>query len=228
MYLNSWMVYPIYIELCVEKILRKNIQDLQNIVSIKGSRILTFSIPHVLKALQMLSKERFVSRATFGKEIHLGEGAVKTLILHLKEAGIVNSTKSGTFLTDKGHKLIDQLQKTIPKECKIEKCSIIQGKHNHAILLKNYAKMIKTGLEQRDYAVLYGSSGCTTIICKNKKLIFPGEDKECFIKDIKTKNHILENLCPDEDDVVIISSSDDPFVAEISAKNSALWTLASS
>lgn len=228
MYLNSWMIYPIYIQLCVKKILRKNIQDLQNIVSIKGSRILTFSIPHVLKALQMLSKERFVSRATFGKEIHLGEGAVKTLILHLKEAEIVNSTKSGTFLTDKGHKIIDQLQSVIPKECKIKKCSIIQGKHNHAIMLKNYSKMIKTGLEQRDYAVLYGSSGCTTIICKNKKLIFPGEDKECFINDVKTKKYILENLSPNEGDVIIISSSDDPFVAEISAKNSALWTLASS
>ena len=228
MYLNSRMIYPIYIQLCVKKILRKNIQDLQNLVSIKGSRILTFSIPHVLKALQMLSKERFVSRATFGKEIHLGEGAVKTLILHLKEAEIVNSTKSGTFLTDKGHMIIDQLQSVIPKECKIKKCSIIQGKHNHAIMLKNYSKMIKTGLEQRDYAVLYGSSGCTTIICKNKKLIFPGDDKECFIKDVKVKNHILENLCPDEGDVIIISSSDDPFVAEISAKNSALWTLTSS
>jgi len=227
MYLNSWMIYPIYIESLVKTVLRKNIQVLQNIVSIKGSRILTFSIPHVLKALQMLSKERFVSRATFGKEIHIGAGAVKTLVLHLKEAGIVNSTKSGTFLTDKGRRLAEQLQNIIPKECKIEKCSLIQGKHNHAVLLKNYSEMIKTGLEQRDYAVLYGSSGCTTIIYKNKKLVFPGNDKECFIKDNKTKNSILENLCPEEGDVIIISSADDSFVAEISAKNSALWTLAS-
>ena len=65
------------------------------------------------------------------------------------------------------------------------------------------------------------------MICKNKKLVFPGDEKECFIKDMKTRNYLLENLCPDEGDVIIISSSDDPFVAEISAKNSALWTLAS-
>lgn len=175
----------------------------------------------------MLAKERFVSRATFGKEIRLGEGAVKTLILHLKEAKLVDSTKSGTFLTEKGHKLTNQIQSAIPKECKIKKCGIIQGKYNHAILLKNYTMTIKTGLEQRDYAILYGSSGCTTMICKNKKLVFPGDEKECFIKDIQTRNYIFENLCPDEGDVIIISSSDDPFVAEISAKNSALWTLAS-
>ncbi len=175
----------------------------------------------------MLNEEKFVSRATFGKEIHLGEGAVKTLILHLKEAGIVDTTKSGTFLIERGHKIINQIQSVIPKECKIKKCSIIQGKHNHAVLLKNYSNIIKTGLEQRDYAILYGSSGCTTMICKNKKLVFPGDEKECFIKDIKTENYILENLCPNEGDVIIISSSNDPFVAEISAKNSALWTLAS-
>jgi len=207
--------------------MRKIIQDLQNVVSIKGSRILTFSIPHVFKALQMLSNERFVSRATFGKEIHLGQGSVKTLILHLKETGIVDSTKSGTFLTEKGHKLTEQLQKIIPKECTIKKGVILQCKFNHAILIKNYSKMIKTGLEQRDYAILYGSEGCITVVCKNKKLIFPGEDKECFIGDSKTRDYILEKLSPDEGDVIIISSSDDPFVAEISAKNSALWTLAS-
>ena len=228
MYLNSWTIYPIYIELQIKKDLRKNIQALQDIVSRKGSsKVLTFSIPHVLKALQLLAKERFVSRAMFGKEIHIGEGAVKTLILHLKEAKLVDSTKSGTFLTEKGHKLTNQIQSAIPKECKIKKCGIIQGKYNHAILLKNYSMTIKTGLEQRDYAILYGSSGCTTMICKNKKLVFPGDEKECFIEDIKTGNYILENLCPDEGDVIIISSSDDPFVAEISAKNSALWTLAS-
>src|SRR3970040_273034 len=228
MYLNSWTIYPIYIELQTRKTLRKNIQALQDIVSRKGSsKVLTFSIPHVLKALQLLTGERFVSRATFGKEIHLGAGAVKTLILHLKKAGLADSTKSGTFLTEKGHRLTNQIQSAIPEECKIKKCSIIQGKYNHAILLKNYSMTIKTGLEQRDYAILYGSSGCTTMIYKNKKLVFPGDEKECFIKDMKTRNYLFENLCPDEGDVIIISSSDDPFVAEISAKNSALWTLAS-
>ncbi|GKS67629.1 hypothetical protein YTPLAS73_11760 [Nitrosarchaeum sp.] len=200
---------------------------LQDIVSRKGSsKVLTFSIPHVFKALQLLDKDSFVSRATFAKEIHLGEGAVKTLILHLKKAGIVKSTKSGTFLTERGKRLTNQIKNTITKECKIKKSPIIQGKYNHAILLKKYSKMIKTGIEQRDYAILYGSLGCTTIIYKNGKLVFPGNERECFPRDAKTRKQIIENLCPDEEDVIIISSSDDPFVAEISAKNSALWTIA--
>ena len=77
--------------------------------------MLTFSIPHVFKALQLLSKEKFVSRATFGKEINLGEGAVKTLISHLKEAKMIETTKSGSFLTDYGEKFTTQIQKSYSK-----------------------------------------------------------------------------------------------------------------
>ena len=96
--------------------------------------MLTFSIPHVFKALQLLSEEKFVSRATFGKEIHLGEGAVKTLISHLKEAEMIDSTRSGNFLTEKGEKFTSQLQKIIPKECKIEKNSLTPVSYTHLTL----------------------------------------------------------------------------------------------
>ena len=209
--------------------MKKQIQVLQNIVSRKGSsKVLTFSIPHIYKALQILSSEKFVSRATFGKEIHIGEGAVKTLILHLKEAGMIDTTKSGTFLTEKGQKFIKQFSNVLPKECTLKKSSVIPGKFNHAILLKKYSDFIKTGLEQRDYAILYGSSGCMTIIYKNNQFVFPRDGRNCFEKEPNTKRVLLEETTPEEGDVIIISSSDDPFVAEISAKNSALWTLATS
>ena len=209
--------------------MRKNIQILQNIVSRKGSsKILTFSIPHVFKSLQLLLKDKFVSRATFAREIHLGEGAVKTLVSHLKEAGMADSTKSGTFLTEKGQKFIKQIQKVLPKECTLKKSLVIPGKFNHAVLLKKYSNFIKTGLEQRDYAILYGSLGCTTILFRNNRFVFPGDEKDCFANDTSTKTKLTEELSPEENDVIIISSANDPFVAEISAKNSALWTLATS
>ena len=207
--------------------MKKTIEIIQNIVSRKGSsKVLTFSIPHVFKALQLLGENKYVSRATFGKEIHLGEGAVKTLIAHLKEANIIDSTKSGSFLTEKGSGIVKQLQETVPFECDIKKCSIISGRKNHAIILKNYAHMIKSGLEQRDYAIMYGSSGCITILFQNDIFTFPKEETDCFVNDKQTKQQIIENMRPENGDVIIISSSDDPFVAEISAKNSALWTMA--
>ncbi|MFB5617363.1 MAG: DUF4443 domain-containing protein [Nitrosopumilus sp.] len=227
MYLSSWTIYPIYIEKFLKKILRQQIQILQNIVSRKGSsKILTFSIPHVFKALQLLYQDKFVSRSKFSQELHLGEGAIKTLILHLKDAKMVDTTKSGTYLTPKGRKFCENLSNAIPSECSLTRCKIASEKYNHAIILKNYSYAIKTGLEQRDFAILYGSSGCITLIYKNDGFVFPGENLDCLADDQNTRKKILENLCPEQNDVIIITSSNDPFVSEVSAKNSALWTLA--
>ena len=227
MYLSSWTIYPIYIEKFSRKNLRQQIQILQNIVSRKGSsKVLTFSIPHVFKALQLLNQDNYVSRSKFSQELHLGEGAIKTLILHLRNAKMIDTAKSGTFLTNKGRKFSENLTKVIPKECKLTKCKIAPRKFNHAIILKHYSCAIKTGLEQRDYAILYGASGCITLLYKNNRFVFPGEDIDCLADDKNTRKKIVENLYPEDGDVIIISSSDDPFVSEVSAKNSALWTIA--
>jgi len=199
---------------------------LQKTIARKGSsKTLTFSIPHVLKSIQLLSKEKFVSRNTFCKELYLGEGAVKTLILRLKEENLVETTKAGTYLTSYGKKLAVFFEKSIPYECHIEKSKTLTKKHNHAILLRGYANSINSGLEQRDYAILYGSEGCLTLLYKNQKFIFPSEDKEALNEDVKTKETLEQKLHPKEEDVIIISSSNDSFVAEISAKNSALATV---
>ena len=41
----------------------------------------------------------------------------------------------------------------------------------------------------------------------------------------ETKDTLIKALKPEKGDVVIITSSDDKFVAEISAINTVLWTL---
>lgn len=202
-------------------------QTLQNIVSRKGSsKVLTFSVPHVFKALQMLYENDYVSRSSFCQNLHMGEGAVKTMIMHLKEESMVESTKSGTFLTTKGKNFIKNILEIIFAECDIQKCQITQGKYNHAVILKNYSFATKTGIEQRDYTILYGASGATTLLYKDERFVFPNENTDCLLNDQKTRNVLLNELHPKNRDMIIIASANDPFVAEIAAKNSALWTLA--
>ncbi|MBM2852699.1 MAG: hypothetical protein HW420_1246 [Candidatus Nitrosotenuis sp.] len=206
---------------------RQQVQTLQNIVSRKGSsKVLTFSVPHVLKALQMLYKNEYVSRSSFCQNLHMGEGAVKTMIMHLKEESMVDSTKSGTFLTTKGKNFIKNILEIIFAECDIKKCQIAQGKFNHAIILKNYSFATKTGVEQRDYTILYGASGATTLLYKDDRFVFPNENIDCLLNDQKTRDRLLNEMRPRTGDMIIIASANDPFVAEIAAKNSALWTLA--
>lgn len=206
---------------------KQQVQTLQNIVSRKGSsKVLTFSVPHVFKALQMLYENNYVSRSSFCQNLHMGEGAVKTMIMHLKEESMVESTKSGTFLTTKGKNFIKNILEIIFAECDIQKCQIAQGKYNHAVILKNYSFATKTGIEQRDYTILYGASGATTLLYKDKRFVFPNENIDCLLNDQKTRNVLLNELHPKNGDMIIIASANDPFVAEIAAKNSALWTLA--
>lgn len=206
---------------------RQQVRTLQNIVSRKGSsKVLTFSVPHVFKALQMLYENEYVSRSSFCQNLHMGEGAVKTMIMHLKEELMVDSTKSGTFLTTKGKNFIKNILEIVFAECDIKKCQIAQGRFNHAVILKNYSFAIKTGVEQRDYTILYGASGATTLLYKEDRFIFPNENMDCLLGDQKTKAALLTKMHPKNGDMIIIASANDPFVAEIAAKNSALWTLA--
>jgi hypothetical protein len=207
--------------------MQSKVQTIQNIVSRKGSaKVLTFSVPHVFKALQLLYLDQFVSRATFCAQLRMGEGAVKTMIAHLREEAFVDSTKSGTFLTNKGRNFVKSLHDVMDSECVIPKCNIARSKFNYGVILRKYSSATKSGMEQRDYAILYGASGATTIQYKDDQFVFPKENIDCLAGDPKTKKILVDNMRPRNGDLIIIASADDPFVAEIAAKNSALWTLA--
>ncbi len=209
---------------------RQQVKTLQNIVTRKGSsKILTFSAPHVLKSIFCFTNQKYVSRATFCKEVHLGEGAVKTLISHLKEYGLVDSIRAGTFLTKKGIRFANQFHNVMPSQGLIKKCGITKGKYNYAVLLKKeFGVTIENGMQQRDYAILYGASDSLTLIFKNKEFVFSGDEISCFTDEPKTKDNLIELLSPEEEDIVIITSSDDKFIAEIAAINTILWTLGTS
>jgi len=156
----------------------------------------------------------------------MGEGAVRTMILHLKKEKMVDSVRAGTYLTSTGRSLISAMSRIMPAECRVAKCDITRGKFNHALLLKGYSFATKTGMEQRDYAILYGAIGATTLRYHDGRFVFPNDNADCFRDDQKTKENLASCLHPEENDMVIIASADDSFVAEIAAKNSALWTLA--
>ena len=221
------MFYPIYILQKHYDSMEQEIKTLQNMVRRKGSsRALTFSTPHVLKSIFCFNDQKYVSRATFCKEIHLGEGAVKTLISHLKEYGIASSIKSGTFLTKKGTKLATEFCNAIPSQNFIQNCNMTRGKFNYAIRLKKkYVSKLGNGMQQRDYAILYGASDSLTLIFKKNEFVFSGDNRVCFPNEHQTKKELIKTLNPENEDVIIITSSDDKFVAEISAINTAIWTL---
>ena len=158
----------------------------------------------------------------------MGEGAVRTLILHLKEFGLVDSIKAGTFLTTKGEKFAKYFLNAMPSKCFLKKCCLTLGKYNCAILLNGKdISDVGNGMHQRDFAILYGASDSLTLIFKDKEFVFSGDKVVCFSDEPEIKENLIQTLNPKENDIIIITSSDDKFVAEISAINTSLCTLAS-
>lgn len=81
-------------------------------------------------------------------------------------------------------------------------------------------------MDQRDFAIIYGAKSATTLSFENNKFVFPNETDDALENDSQTKKVLLEKLMPEENDIVIIVSSDDVIVSEISVINAVLRTLA--
>jgi hypothetical protein len=187
--------------------------------------MLSFDLVHVFKTMQMMSDSKKISRSTMMQELGLGEGSIKTLVKHLKMYGLVDNSNAGMWLTSKGETLYAKLHVSIPREMDIAKCSVALGKFNHAVLLKNMAYAIKSGIEQRDAAIKAGAVGATTLLCKNERLVLPGTGEDLMRNDQKIHSLIMEKLSPEQNDVIIIGSSQSKKIAEMAAKSAALYTI---
>ena len=159
------------------------------------------------------------------RELDLGEGSVKTLVKHMKMSKLIENSNAGMWFTDKGRTIFSKLHLSIPKEMDIPKCSIALGKFNHAVLVKDLAHGIKSGIEQRDAAIKSGAVGATTMIFKNNRLLMPNTSEELVRTEPRIHSIIVQQLEPEENDVIIIGSSQDKRTAEMAAKSAALHTI---
>lgn len=189
------------------------------------SRMLSFDLVHVFKTMQMMADNKKISRSFLMQEFGLGEGSIKTLVKHLKMHGLVENSNAGMWLTNKGDTLYTKLHVSIPREMDIAKCSVALGKFNHAVLLKDMAYNIKSGIEQRDAAIKAGAVGATTLICRNDRLVLPGTGEDLMRNDQRVHLLIMKELSPEQNDVIIIGSSQNKKIAEMAAKSAALYTI---
>jgi ribosomal protein S19E (S16A) len=83
-----------------------------------------------------VEEKEHVSRSSLCKELSLGEGVVRTLLKHLKMQCLIESTKNGTRLTEKGMTTLSELLSSVPAEMSIPRSSVALGKFNYVVLLK--------------------------------------------------------------------------------------------
>lgn len=189
------------------------------------SRVLSFDVAHVFKALQLIKNNGHVSRALLCRELALGEGSIKTLVKHLKMHNLIETSKAGTTLTSKGEAMCSEFLSSIPAETNVPKCSVGLGKFNHVVLLKEFGFAVKSGIEQRDAAVKMGALGATTLLFQDGKFVMPGRSHDSLRKEPHIRKLLIDKLKPTDGDVLIVGSAEDERTAELAAKNAALLTV---
>lgn len=183
----------------------------------------SYSVPHIAKTLFLVEKEP-QGRFKLMKELNLGEATVKTLLKNLVKGELLKSTKKGVVLSASGKKLIENIKKKMSYPIKIDAkkytdSGLYETKFDSAILVKNAAKKIRLGIEQRDVAVKAGAIGATTLIQKNGKLTFPS--KSLYIGNFG--NYLKKHFDLKDGDVVVICSAASYKVAEFAALEVGLY-----
>ena len=67
--------------------------------------------------------------------------------------------------------------------------------------------LLRSGIEQRDAAIKMGASGATTLLFKENKFVIPGTNYNSLIKEPRIAKILIENLKPENGDVIIIGSA---------------------
>ena len=183
----------------------------------------TFSMFHIFYALELMA-EKPIGRNKLASKLNVGEGAIRTIISRLKDAGLIATSREGCILTDKGITLWKNFAKVFPKRVEIETTALTISKYNYAFLVKNKAQKVKSGIDQRDAAIMGGARRALVIVFKNGRLMIESVSNSLEKTFPKTANEILENLKPEDNDVIIIAGADNLLKAKRGAF-AASWVL---
>ncbi|MFW9823936.1 MAG: DUF4443 domain-containing protein [Candidatus Thorarchaeota archaeon] len=205
----------------------------------------SFDEVHVILSLFIFDENREgIGRYRLQKELIIGEGTAKSLIKKLSEKTeflvLTDKTKQkGHILTEKGIQFLNEIKKKIPllkqgdisllRKITIESYNITP----YFCLVKNAAKDIDKGIEQRDAAIKVGGTGATCLIYDGNSLIFPSqlssENSFSIVEDDILnyfKNEIHNNkLNLEANDVIIIGLGESNQKSRLAAINSALTLL---
>lgn len=184
----------------------------------------SFTVFDLLKAIELIAEEGPIGRGRLSEELEIGSGAVRTLIERLRNFKLITTSRRGCSLTEKGRNLWSKIKFSFPCKVRLKKNDLTFAEYNVAVLIRGYSEGVKTGLEQRDAAVMAGAKGATTLVFKNGKLVIPMVSFDLSKDYPEAFNQITHAMNPKENDVIIIGSSDNLRRAERGAL-AAAWTL---
>ena len=163
----------------------------------------SFTVSHIFFALELMT-EKPIGRNKLAKQLDVGEGAIRTIINRLKDAGLIETSKEGCNLTSEGSSVWKQFEEHFPKRVEIGKTELTKADYNYAFLVKNSGHKIKSGIEQRDAAIVAGATRAVIIVSKHGHLTIESVSNNLEKEFPEAANQILKTLQPENNDVIII------------------------
>ncbi|MFW9974224.1 MAG: DUF4443 domain-containing protein [Candidatus Thorarchaeota archaeon] len=176
-----------------------------------------FKPHHATVVLIMIGREQPLGRYELCEKMSIGEGSVRTLLKRLTEADYIEPEgKQGQRLTTKGQRLFNEISQDIPIGLMLNVRRLVMYEYAYANLVREKAARVSDGVRQRDEAIIqggYGKAGATTLIQRNIRLVMPPDDFHILSAYEAETLLIIESLRPQNNDVVVIGSADDPNLA---------------
>jgi predicted transcriptional regulator len=182
----------------------------------------SFTVIHLLLAMELVAKKE-TGRGKLAENLGVGEGTIRTILGRLKDAGVVEISKAGCSLTDSGLRLWKEYTSAFNK-IQIGQNELALAKYNFAVLVRNCAEAVGSGIEQRDAAVMAGARSATTIMVRKKRMAIPSVSQDVVRDFPVAADQLVRLLHPKENDVIVIGGSDNSRKAEYGAL-AAAWTL---
>lgn len=183
----------------------------------------TFSMFHIFCALELMA-EKPIGRNKLAKKLEVGDGAVRTIISRLQESGLILTSREGCLLTDKGLGIWKNFESVFPRREEFGKTALTTSEYSYAFLVKNKGDKVKSGIDQRDAAIMGGARRALAIVFKNGRLMIESIS-DSLEKDFpEAADVILNDLNPEDNDVIIIAGADSPLKAKRGAF-AASWVL---
>jgi hypothetical protein len=182
-----------------------------------------FSHLHICDALLVIGDEGPKGRHELSRDLRIGEGAIRTIIKRLKDAGIISTDEEGCRLTKKGGTIYHRLRSKLSRVQPIDANELSLDKASSAIMVKASGNLVKRGVEQRDAAVRAGATGACTLLYRNGNYVMPLGNENSEMKSQAELQQALNRLfAPTDNDVLIIVSAPENEIAELGAMAAAL------
>ena len=165
-----------------------------------------------------------IGRGDIAAVTGIREGAVRAILQRLERMGFVRISNMGVVLLPTGSDFLKAVGVTLMD---LEHTTSAIGRYQVALLVRGMASRVDKGVEQRDSGLKSGGDGCTTIVCRNGRLILPPEwDVDANTPELASS--IRSYGISDGDIVLIGGSNTDRTMAAAAANSAALELLEAS